>query len=66
MLLRTGLATTATVSCRWYAPSSWRLGALLSSDDFGSSVAREVHVQVLWQAHIRVGVVLVQVAPNMR
>jgi hypothetical protein len=33
-LLRTGLASAATVSCRWSAPSSWRLGALLSSDEF--------------------------------
>jgi hypothetical protein len=31
-------------------PSSWRLGALLSSDDYGSSVEREAHGQVLWQA----------------
>jgi hypothetical protein len=38
---RTGLATAATVSCRWYAASRWRLGALLSSDDFGSSVERD-------------------------
>jgi hypothetical protein len=28
-------------------PSSWRLGALLSSDDYGSSVEREAHGQVL-------------------
>jgi hypothetical protein len=31
-------------------PSSWRLGALLSSDDFGSSVEREAHGQVLCRA----------------
>jgi hypothetical protein len=40
MLLRTGLATAATVGCGGTPPSSWRLGALLSSDDFGSSVGR--------------------------
>jgi hypothetical protein len=40
---------------------SERIPALLSSNDYGSRVEREVHVQVLWQAHIRVGVVLVQV-----
>jgi hypothetical protein len=31
-------------------PSSWRLGALLSSDDYGSSVEREALGQVLWRA----------------
>jgi hypothetical protein len=30
-------------------PSSWRLGALLSSDDYGSSVERAAHGQVLWR-----------------
>jgi hypothetical protein len=40
MLLRTGLATAATVGCGGTPPSSWRLGALLSSDDYGSSVGR--------------------------
>jgi hypothetical protein len=34
-------------------PSSWRLGALLSSEDFGSRVGREAHGQVLWRAHLR-------------
>jgi|Tabmets5t2r1_1033131.scaffolds.fasta_scaffold48506_1 hypothetical protein len=29
-----------------------RLGALLSSDDFGSSVEREAAGQVLWQVHL--------------
>src|SRR5215217_8614993 len=33
-LLRIGLATAATVSCRCRPPSGWRLGALLSSDEF--------------------------------
>jgi hypothetical protein len=31
-------------------PSSRRLGALLSSDDYGSSVERQAHGQVLWRA----------------
>jgi len=31
-------------------PSSWRLGALLSSDDYGSSVERTAHGQVLCEA----------------
>jgi hypothetical protein len=31
-------------------PSSWRLGALLSSDDYGSRVRPEAHGQVLWRA----------------
>jgi hypothetical protein len=48
-LLRTGLTTAATVSCWWYATSSWRLGALLSSDDDGSSVERQAHGQVVWR-----------------
>jgi len=30
-----------------------RLGALLSSDDFGSSVERDAAGQVLWRAHLR-------------
>jgi len=41
MLPRTGLVTAATVGCGGTPPSSWRLGALLSSDDFGSSVERK-------------------------
>jgi hypothetical protein len=36
-------------------PVSERIPALLSSDDYGSRVVRKVYVQVLWQAHIRVG-----------
>jgi hypothetical protein len=32
--------------------SSWRLGALLSSDDYGSSVEREAHGQVLWRVQM--------------
>jgi hypothetical protein len=32
---RTGPVTAATVSCRCYPPSSWRLGALLSSEKVG-------------------------------
>jgi hypothetical protein len=31
-----------------------RLGALLSSDDFGSSVEREAHGQVLWRVRVKV------------
>src|ERR687895_1031104 len=30
-----------------------RLGALLSSDDFGSRVEREAHGQVLWRVHMQ-------------
>jgi hypothetical protein len=51
-LLRTGLTTAATVSCGWYATSSWRLGALLSSDDDGSSVERQAHGQVFWRCGV--------------
>ena len=36
-------------------PSSWRLGAPLSSDDFGSSVERAALGQVLWRVHLRAG-----------
>jgi hypothetical protein len=50
-LLRTGLATAATFSCRWYAAVQLALGALLSSDDYGSSVKRAVKRQVLWRVH---------------
>jgi hypothetical protein len=39
-LLPTGLAAAATVSCSGTPPSSWRLGALLSSGDYGSSLER--------------------------
>jgi hypothetical protein len=53
MLLRTDLATAATVGCGGTPPSSWRLGALLSSDDFGSSVELGAHGQVLWRAQMR-------------
>jgi hypothetical protein len=34
-------------------PSSWRLGALLSSDDYGSSVERTATLHPLWQAHVQ-------------
>src|SRR5215218_3013034 len=54
---RTGLATAAIVSCRGPPPSSWRLGALLSSDKCGSSVERAAYVQVLWRADMRAGAV---------
>jgi hypothetical protein len=37
-------------------PSSWRLGALLSSEDFGSSVERAAKLHPLWQ--VRCGRVL--------
>jgi hypothetical protein len=45
-------------------PSSWRLGALLSSDDYGSSVERAAHGQVLWQVHPRMGAVEVRLVPD--
>jgi hypothetical protein len=50
MLLGTGLVTAATVGCGGTPPSSWRLGALLSSDDYGWSVEREALGQVSWRA----------------
>jgi hypothetical protein len=42
-------------------PSSRRLGALLSSDDFGSSVERQAAGQVLWRGHMRAGAVVFSV-----
>ena len=36
------------------APAKPRLGALLSSDDFGSSVERKAHGQVLWPVRMKV------------
>jgi hypothetical protein len=59
--LRDGNTASATVTTAvtrqllGVAPRSKpRLGALLSSDDFGSSVERAAHGQVLWQVHPRV------------
>ena len=46
---RTGLATAATSAAGGTPPSSWRLGALLSSDDFGRTVERDGGCHVLWQ-----------------
>jgi hypothetical protein len=49
-LLRTGLTTATTGSCSVAPPvPKPRLGALLSSDDCGSSVERDAAGQVLWQ-----------------
>ena len=45
---------------------SEHIPALLSSDDYGSSVEREAFDQVLWQAHMRAGAVLVQVWYRIR
>jgi hypothetical protein len=51
---RTGLATAVTRPLQGGTPpSSQRLGALLSSDDFGSSVERKAHGQVLCRARMQ-------------
>ena len=42
-------------------PSSWRLGALLSSEDFGSSVERDGGGQVLWRVQMRADAVVFSV-----
>jgi hypothetical protein len=39
-------------SCSVASPAKRRLGALLSSDDYGSSVEREALGQVLWRVHL--------------
>ena len=46
-------ATALPGTCSFAPSAKPRLGALLSSDDYGSSVEREVHGQVLWRAHMR-------------
>ena len=48
--LPTGLAPPRPSAAGGTPPSSWRLGALLSSDDCRSSVERAAHGQVLWGA----------------
>jgi hypothetical protein len=42
-------ALAPPAGCSAAPPAKPRLGALLSSDDFGSSVGRKVQVQVLWR-----------------
>jgi hypothetical protein len=56
--LWTALRRLATMTARRWAtcsvapPAKPRLGALLSSDDYGSSVEREAHGQVLWRVQM--------------
>jgi hypothetical protein len=47
-LPQTGLATAATSAASGTPPSRWRLGALLSSDDYGSSLERTAKRHPLW------------------
>jgi hypothetical protein len=47
-------------SCSVASPAKRRLGALLSSDDFGSSVERAAHGQVLWRPHTEVRIDVVR------
>jgi len=47
--LPTGLAPPRPSAAGGTPLSSWRLGALLSSDDYGSSVERDAAGQVLWR-----------------
>jgi hypothetical protein len=49
-----GLTTATTGSCSGASPAKPRLGTLLSSDDFGSSVERAAHGQVLWRVRVKV------------
>ena len=53
LLPRDSRRTTRQLLAR-SAEAERRLGALLSSDDFGSSVEREAHGQVLWRVQQRV------------
>jgi hypothetical protein len=54
-------------SCSVASPAKRRLGALLSSDDFGLRVERAAYSQVLWRAHLRAGAVAgLSMVPDMR
>jgi len=64
-LLGRGLATATTGSCSVASPARPRLGALLSSDDYGSSVERAGAGQVLWRAHLRAGAVVFSVVLDL-
>jgi len=47
------VSALALPGSRWVAPLAGpRLGALLSSDDYGSSVERKAHGQVLWRVQM--------------
>jgi hypothetical protein len=54
-------ALARPAGCSAAPPAKRRLGALLSSDEFGSSVEREAHGQVLWRAQMRADAVVFSV-----